>query len=55
MGEIMTAHIRFEDYRYPADICTKFIPGGMQKDRFVDQILCDCMVRKMLLLHDGLS
>jgi hypothetical protein len=37
MGEAMTAHIRSEDI--PSDICTKFIPGGIKRDRICDVIL----------------
>ncbi|KAG7370183.1 reverse transcriptase RNA-dependent DNA polymerase [Nitzschia inconspicua] len=37
MGEAMTAHIRSEDN--PADICTKLIPGGLKRDRIVNNIL----------------
>ena len=37
MGEVLTAHVRSDDN--PADMCTKIIPGGIKRDRIVDQIL----------------
>jgi hypothetical protein len=36
MGETLTAHIRSEENL--ADICTKFIPGGIKRDRICDMI-----------------
>jgi hypothetical protein len=37
MGEYLIAHVRSEDY--PADLCTKVMPGGQKRDRLVDMVL----------------
>ena len=39
MGECVTGHVPTK--RNPADLCTKVIPGGVQRDYLVTQILYD--------------
>ena len=39
MNECITGHVPAK--MNPADLCTKVIPGGMQQDSLVTQILYD--------------
>ena len=39
MGESMTAHV--STHQNPADICTKFLPGGQKRDYITSLILYD--------------